>query len=149
MRYFGQESEIVVALPPGPYTAASRNAIAETFEKVYRDLFVRTPPAVAIQMVNLRVSVSAPVPGGGMALRGRRTGAAADALKGHRRVYFPDAGGFVESSVYDRYRLPVGAKLVGPAVVEEKESTLVFGPGAACEVHASGSLVITLPATEG
>jgi len=149
MRYFGQESEVVVGLPPGPYTAASRDAIATAFEKVYRDLFVRTPPDVAIQMVNLRVSVSAPVPGGGMALRGSRTGSAAGALKGRRRVYFPDAGGFVESSVYDRYRLPIGAKVAGPAVVEEKESTLVFGPGAACEVHSSGSLVITLPAAEG
>ena len=149
MRYFGQESEVVVGLPPGPYTAASRDAIATAFEKVYRDLFVRTPPDVAIQMVNLRVSVSAPVPGGGMALRGSRTGSAADALKGRRQVYFPDAGGFVESPVYDRYRLPIGAKVAGPAVVEEKESTLVFGPGAACEVHSSGSLVITLPAAEG
>jgi N-methylhydantoinase A len=149
MRYFGQESEVVVALPPGPYTAASRDAIAHGFEKLYRELFVRTPPAVAIQMVNLRVSVSAPVPGGGMALRGSLTGSAADALKGHRRVYFPDAGGFVESAVYDRYRLPVGAQVAGPAIVEEKESTLVFGPGAACEVHASGSLVVTLPVTEG
>ena len=57
-------------------------------------------------------------------------------------------GGFVESAVYDRYRLPVGAKFTGPAVVEEKESTFVVGPGAACEVHSSGSLVVTLPAAE-
>jgi N-methylhydantoinase A len=149
MRFAGQDSEIVVALPPGPYTAASRGAIAQAFENVYRELFVRTPPDVAVQVVNVRVSVSAPVPGGGMALRGQRTGSVEDALKGRRKVYFPDAPGFVESAVYDRYRLPVGAKLAGPAVVEEKESTLVFGPGAACEVHASGSLVITLPTAGG
>ncbi len=148
MRFFGQESEVVVGLPPGPYSAASRDAIAQAFEKVYRDLFVRTPPQVAIQMVNLRVSVAAPVLGGGMTLRGSTTGSISGAQKGCRRVYFPDAGGFVESAVFDRYKLPVGAKLVGPAVVEEKESTLVFGPGAMCEVHTSGSLVITLPATE-
>jgi N-methylhydantoinase A len=148
MRFFGQQSEVVVALPPGPYTKASRDAIAQAFEKVYRDLFVRTPPDVPIQMVNLRVSVSAPVPGGGMALRGRKTGSVDEAQKGRRQVYFRDAGGFVASAVFDRYRLPVGAKVRGPAVVEEKESTLVVGPGAMCEVHASGSLVITLPAAE-
>ena len=148
MRFFGQESEVVVPLPPGPYTAASREAIGTAFEKVYRDLFVRTPPDVAIQMVNLRVSVSAPVPGGGMALRGSKRGSIAEAQKGRRQVYFPDAGGFVESAVFDRYRLPVGARITGPGVVEEKESTLVFGPGAVCEVHSSGSLVITLPGAE-
>ncbi|MGZ8211142.1 MAG: hydantoinase/oxoprolinase family protein [Burkholderiales bacterium] len=148
VRYFGQASEIVVGLPPGPYTAASRDAIAHAFEKLYRELFVRTPPHVAIQVVNLRVSVSAPVPGGGMALRGSRSGTLEEAQKGRRRVYFRDAGGFVESAVYDRYRLPVGAKFTGPAVVEEKESTFVVGPGAACEVHSSGSLVVTLPPAE-
>ena len=127
-------------------TLFSKNASPE---KVYRELFVRTPPDVAVQVVNVRVSVSAPVPGGGMALRGKRTGSAEEALKGRRKVYFPDAAGFVDSAVYDRYRLPVGATLAGPTVVEEKESPLVFGPGAACEVHASGSLVITLPTAGG
>ncbi|MCC7081448.1 MAG: hydantoinase/oxoprolinase family protein [Burkholderiales bacterium] len=148
MRYFGQQAEVVVALPQGPYRADSRDTIAAAFEKTYRELFVRTPPQVSIQIVSLRVSVSAPVPGGGMVLRGSREGSAADARKGARQVYFPDGGGFVESEVYDRYRLPVGARLDGPAVVEERESTFVFGPGAVCEVHASGSLVVTLPATE-
>ena len=109
---------------------------------------MRTPPHVAIQLVNLRVSVSAPVPGGGMALRGSRVGSTASERKGSRQVYFPDAGGFVAAEVYDRYRLPVGGRLDGPAVVEEKESTLVFGPGAVCEVHESGSLVVTLPLAE-
>ena len=146
MRYFGQQSEVVVALPRGPYSEASRDGIAAAFETAYRDLFVRTPPQIAIQLVNVRVSVSAPVPGGGMALRGSRRGSAAEARKGYRKVYFPDAGGFIDSDVYDRYRLPVGARLEGPAVVEEKESTLVFGPRAVCEVHESGSLVLTLPA---
>ena len=148
MRFFGQQSEVVVALPTGPYTRASRDAIAAAFEKAYRELFVRTPPDVAIQMVNVRVSVSAPVPGGGMALRGSTRGSAEEARKGRRQAYFRDAGGFVETAVFDRYRLPVGAKITGPAVVEEKESTFVVGPGAVCEVHRSGSLVVTLPTAE-
>ena len=31
--------------------------------------------------------------------------------------------------MYDRYRLGPGITLTGPAIVEEKESTLVVGPG--------------------
>ena len=34
-------------------------------------------------------------------------------------------------TVYDRYRLGPGATLQGPAIVEERESTTVIGPGAA------------------
>ena len=48
--------------------------------------------------------------------------------------------------MYDRYRLPVGEKLAGPAVVEEDGSTLVVGPGAAAIVAPSGNLIISLPA---
>jgi N-methylhydantoinase A len=149
MRYLGQESEVVVELPPGPYTADARPAITDTFERVYKDLFFRTPPDVPIQIVNLRVSLSASVPGGGMTLRSGRSGSSMEALKGRRAVYFAEAGGFTDTPVYDRYALPAGERLEGPAVVEERESTFVFGPGAVCEVHPTGSLVVSLPAAEG
>ena len=67
------------------------------------------------------------------------------AVKGARPAYFPEAGGFVETTVYDRYRLAVGDELDGPAVVEEEGSTLVVGPGAAARVAPSGNLILTLP----
>jgi N-methylhydantoinase A len=51
------------------------------------------------------------------------------ALKGKRSVYFPEYKGFVDCPVYDRYRMGPGIKLDGPVIVEEKESTLVVGPG--------------------
>ena len=50
-------------------------------------------------------------------------------MKGTRRAYFPEAGGYVETTVYDRYALEPGSRIVGPAVVEEKESTAVVALG--------------------
>jgi N-methylhydantoinase A len=47
--------------------------------------------------------------------------------------------------VYDRYRLRPGARFAGPAVVEERESTAVVGPGAAVRVDPSRTLLITFP----
>jgi N-methylhydantoinase A len=146
MRFAGQGSEVVAPLPDGPYTAASHQIIKETFERVYKELFVRTPPDVAVQMVNLRVSLSAPVPGGGMSLTSQATDAGDKALKGQRPVYFQEHGDYVETPVYDRYLLRVGETFSGPAVVEERESTLIIGPGSTCQVHGDGSLIITLPA---
>ena len=52
-----------------------------------------------------------------------------DALKGRRSAYFPEKGDYVETPIYDRDRLPVGAWLAGPAIVEESESTTVLPPG--------------------
>jgi N-methylhydantoinase A len=47
--------------------------------------------------------------------------------------------------VYDRYALAPGAVFEGPALVEERESTCVVGPGARVTVDAFRNLVIELP----
>ena len=144
MRYVGQGSEITVPLSAGPYDAGHEATITDCFETLYRKLFSRTPPDVAIQMVNLRVSVSAPMEASDLALASS-DGAAGEAFKGRRRVYFADAEGLLDSAVYDRYQVPVGTVIEGPAVFEENESTLIVGPGATCEALPDGSILVTLP----
>ena len=61
-----------------------------------------------------------------------------------RDAYFPAAGGYVETPVYDRYALEPGARLEGPAIVEERESTFVVAPGQRAEVTPELSLEVTL-----
>jgi N-methylhydantoinase A len=41
--------------------------------------------------------------------------------------------------------LPPGARLDGPAIVEERESTAIVGPGAVAEVDAFRTLHVSLP----
>src|SRR3989449_4962901 len=53
---------------------------------------------------------------------------AVNPIKGARQAYFAEAGGFVETPVYDRYALRPGAGVTGPAIVEERESTALGGP---------------------
>ena len=55
-------------------------------------------------------------------------------------------GGWLETAVYDRYALPRGAPLAGPAVFEEDESTFVIGPGARARVLPDGSILAESPA---
>ncbi len=66
------------------------------------------------------------------------------AFKRRRRAYFPEMNGFSDVPVYDRYRLPPGATLRGPAIVEEREATTVVGPGDALEVDRHHNLVIAV-----
>jgi len=147
-RFLGQGFDLVVELPRGPYDdgAQSRKQLTAAFESAYREKFALTPPGVPVEFLNIRVSARAPVSGSEVVLQGRKGAGAAAALKGRRPAYFSEAGGFVETSVYDRYRLGVGDELEGPAVLEEEGSTLVVGPGAAARVAPTGNVILTLPA---
>jgi N-methylhydantoinase A len=146
IRYVGQAFELVVPLPEGPYTATSRPALTRAFEAAYVAAFTRTPPSPRIEVINVRVSVSAALPGDGrQGGPARATGGGASvraAREGWRSAYFPEAGGRLETPVYDRDTLAVGTTLDGPAIVEEASSTLVVGPGGRLTVAASGCIVV-------
>jgi hypothetical protein len=51
---------------------------------------------------------------------------------------------FIPFTVYDRYRLFPGAAFSGPAIVEERESTVIIGEDARAEVDEFGFLWIDL-----
>jgi N-methylhydantoinase A len=61
--------------------------------------------------------------------------------KSRRPAFFPEARGYVETPVYDRYLLRPGHALEGPAIVEERESTFVLGPGGRARVDATLTLI--------
>ena len=145
-RFMGQGFDLVVTLPDGPYDASdeTRRRLQAAFETAYRDKFSLTPPDVPVEFINVRIAVRAPVAGADVVVKGPVSGDAASSIKGARDAYFPEAGGFVPTTVYDRYRLRVGDELTGPAVVEEEGSTLVVGPGGRAKVAASGNIVLTV-----
>jgi N-methylhydantoinase A len=111
-----------------------------SFDQVYRSLYERPGPHVPVEAVNWRVVSSGPRPAFELA---RAPEAGADGtVKGSRPVWFPDAGGFVETDVHDRYAMRPGTPVAGPAIVEERESTFVIPPGARCAVAGDGSLIV-------
>ena len=106
-RFMGQGFDLVVPLPAGPYEdrEPGRAALRAAFETAYREKFALTPPGVPVEFINIRVAVRAPVSGSDVVLERRPGRGARAALKGTRRAYFPGADGWVETAVYDRYRL--------------------------------------------
>jgi N-methylhydantoinase A len=143
MRYLGQGHEVEAALPPGPLGSDSLAAITASFEAAYRALYHRVPQGVAIEALNWRVTVAGPRPD--VRLRPAAGQQASGALKGTRRAYFAEAGAFVDTPVYDRYSLGAGASLAGPAIIEERESTAVLGPGAHLGVDDGLALAVEVP----
>lgn len=142
MRYVGQGFEVVVTLPAGPFDESSAAGIEKAFTDAYRQTFSRTPPDGRIEIINIRVSLRAKVPGPGIAFT-VPTGGTVEPT-GTRKVYFPEAGDFVETKVYDRAAMPAEVKVDGPAIVEEAESTLVVGPNATMHVDRTGNLIVDL-----
>jgi N-methylhydantoinase A len=94
-----------------------------------------------VEFVNARLTALGPAPIGDL-LEGDREGTAEDARSGGRQVHFGEGGGWVDTAVYDRDRLHRGARLDGPAIVEQADSTTVVPPGATAEVDAYGNLII-------
>jgi N-methylhydantoinase A len=129
MRYLGQGHEVSVPLPPGRLTEKHRAQISTAFEEIYRVLYGRRGPDVPLEVINWRVVASGPRPETELKLM-RDEAKRAGVHKGSRRAYFPECGGYVETDVYDRYAFKPGLEFSGPAIVEERESTLIIGPQA-------------------
>ena len=144
MRYTGQGHEVEVEVPAGALSGASLATITANFEAAYRALYSRTPLGVPIEALNFRVVVSGPVPE--ISVSGPKSGAPPARIslapKSTRKAYFPEARGYVETPVYDRYALQPGASFQGPAIIEERESTTVAGPGARLRVDDRLTLIM-------
>lgn len=143
MRHVGQGFEISVPAPNGTLDAAASAGLRESFFTAYQQLFERTVREVPIEALNWRLAASAPVPNIALNFGGQPVGSG-KALKGQRDVYFAETG-FAPCKVFDRYALKPGDTLEGPAVVEERESTTVVGPGAKVSVDGFHNLVIEMP----
>jgi N-methylhydantoinase A len=133
MRYVRQGREITVPVPNGELSPESIALIRQSFQSVYQELYSRYLNNVPIEIVSWKVVTGGPRP----TIQLQRQTGSLDrdtALKGERPVYFPEYKGFVDCPVYDRYRLWPGIKLDGPVIVEEKESTLVVGPGGKLQI---------------
>lgn len=133
--------------------------MTEAFDTAYLSLYKRTTPGVKVEAISWRVVVSGPSPEpslrrGSSELAetvGTPTGTDREgdastkaAIKGARDAYFPETG-FQPTPVYDRYALLPGQRFQGPAIVEERESTVIVGPDAWVEVDRQLSLAIKLP----
>lgn len=140
MRHVGQGHEITVLLPERslPKEAFLRQ-LQGNFFKLYRELFGRTVDA-PLEVITWRLRASGEKD---QVTRPHRT-ELADAKKGSRQVYFNELGSYVETPVYDHYRLPIGEAAEGPAIVEQRESTAVVGPSGVFHVDANGNLIINI-----
>jgi N-methylhydantoinase A len=143
MRYQGQGHEIEVTLPDADNLEQAFTRLPALFVERYRYLYAFATLQAPLVVTNWKVEACGPEPG---LKSGYQVSAAGDpevAGKGRRQAYFADAG-WVQTPVYDRYALQPGASVTGPALLEERESTVVVGPRERVSVDAQFNLVAEL-----
>ncbi len=142
MRYYGQGREIEIVLPDGASTD-SFDGLLGLFEARYAALFSVSTPGGPLEIVNWKVEATGPDTGLQSGYRMSSSGTAGSgAQKGTRRGYFGTDS--YECPVYDRYQLQAGTEITGPAMVEERESTCVIGPGETAYIDDAGNLIAEL-----
>lgn len=142
-RFQGQLHEIQVRLPYD-LSAMDLDAFIERFNATYEQLYHYIPDHTSIELLTWRSRVSGTRAAIKQPLLADGGSDPAPAFKRRRQAYFAEAGGFVDAPTYDRYRLGAGMVIAGPAIIEERESTIVLRPGMSAIVDQYGNARLQL-----
>lgn len=139
MSYIGQTHAVAVPLPAGE--AVSRAGIADAFGAAYRAAFGRTLDGVGARVLNLRVAVTGRRPRFDLALLAPGAGLRLEAARrGVRRVRA--GGAWHVADLFDRLALPPGARIAGPAVLEQPDTTIFVDPGLVATTDRLGNVLL-------
>ncbi len=142
LRYIGQHHEVPVTIPAGEISCHTLPEIASRFHAAHQRLYLYSEPDSPLESINVRVTGVGAIPKTALASWPAGGPDSAPALKGTRQAYFAEAGGWVDTRIYDGSRLRAGNRIVGPAIVEEVTTTIVICPDDVAEVDRLGNVVI-------
>jgi N-methylhydantoinase A/oxoprolinase/acetone carboxylase beta subunit len=121
--------------------AALANAV-EAFHRKHERTYGYGSRSEAVEIVTARVAAVGRIPKPPFVAREVIEGPApADARHGTRAVLFD--GTRIGTPVYDRVKLPAGATIAGPAIVEQYDSCTLVPPAWKLRVDALGNLELT------
>jgi N-methylhydantoinase A len=127
MRYAGQGWEIPVALPDRAFTAADAGMIEAAFKDRYAQFFGRAVEGPEIEFVTWSVKAQDVRPESERFTL--ETDGSAVCASTARAVFDPASGKTLETAIVPRETLSPGARVAGPAVIVEREtSTVVTSP---------------------
>ena len=149
MRFVGQGAETDLRLEQKSFHQWQKTEIRALFDEVYQKLYGRTYPETPVEFVTFKVRASLPQRQFRIPPLQQTSGKLADCIKGERRAFSLVRKSFLSFVVYDRFKLFPGAVMKGPAIIEEKESTIIVGEDAQAGVDEYGFVWIDLKTEDG
>src|SRR5262249_3478475 len=138
LRYVGQEFTLSVPVTRDMLKRGDRQKIRTAFDALYHHRYAHHSPDEPVEMVNIR-----------LAGIGKRAKLAFPKLSSktagkpkRRDVYLDDPNKPVSCPIYQRSALGSGARIAGPALIEEHGTTTVLFKGDTLKVARSGELLI-------
>ena len=140
LRYFGQQNEVGVTFSFDPRASRDAKLIRADFERAYLAQYGFNPSHVPVEMVSWRLTVRGPLIPFHAATSGPVAAVPAQVRTRPVHLWSDDQ----PVPVYARAALVTGQTFDGPAIVEERETTIVIPPGWRAEVDRVGCVVATL-----
>jgi N-methylhydantoinase A len=140
MRYAGQGHEIGIALPDSPLDTRSHTTLRTVFETEYARLFQRHIPNAGIEIMSwvvLATTERAPV--ARLPLAPQHD---APEPTSNRSIFDTGLAQRITVPVYERDKLPAGARIQGPAVIVESGTSTYVSPRYSAHTDAGGALVL-------
>ncbi len=139
LRYVGQEFTLSVPVSRDAIKKGDRQKIRAAFDALYEHRYAHKSPDEPVEMVNIRLAAVGKRPKLRFPKLAKR-GAAK--LSRRREVYLTDPRKAVSCPIYQRSELGAGARIKGPALIEEHGTTTVLFEKDRCTVAPSGELII-------
>ena len=144
MRYVGQNFGELIELGTLSLDAEGFARAIERLHDRHEELYGYALRDVVVETTEIRV-VALGDERAEAELRAPTSGAVT--AHGARQVYFFGESA-VETPIYRRPELPAHARIEGPAIIEEMDSTTLVPPGSTVTIREDGSLLIAVPKAE-
>ena len=144
MRFVGQGAETDLSIEPKAFDTFSKKDIRMLFDQEYKRLYGRTYHETPVEFVTFKVRASLPKRPFSIPQLSNETCDIKTCIKAERPAFSIIQKDYIPFTVYDRSKLFAHAKIPGPAIIEERESTIVIGEDASARVDEFGFVWIEL-----
>jgi N-methylhydantoinase A len=141
MRYKGQFHEVELPISEAELSDAGIDHIVEDFHKKHEELYAYRD-VVETEMINLRLAACGKVVTPARKTLRDQSADASPSIKGKRDVFFEEKYGFVPTTIYDGERMEAGNIVDGPAIIEQRTTTVIVPPHARLEVSEYGDYLM-------
>ncbi len=142
MRYADQFHDVEVDVPSETLTDETFSQLLANFHARYEKMYTYSMSWREVEFLTFRLRVTAPRRPVEMAASAKASSSVETARRGSRSCLFERSAARVDTPAYDWDRMEPGHRLSGPALIDDKTTTVLVPPGFTCEVDAYRNLLL-------